>query len=86
VKDFVAVGNVSFYVNNVMKRAEEKFSFVSVEKWAARCRQVKKIEEECLKLEPATDRMSDQFIINLETDSDNCSSDTESHSHPAMEK
>jgi hypothetical protein len=37
---------------------------------------MKKIEE-YLKLEPTIDEMSEQFVVNLETDSDNSCSDTE---------
>jgi hypothetical protein len=66
-----------------MKIAEEKFSSVSREKWAALCIHVKKIEE-YLKVEPAIDEMSEQFIDNLETSSDNSSSDTESTSDGEM--
>jgi hypothetical protein len=51
-------------------------SFVSKAELAARCMHAKKIEEECLKPEPVIDEMSEQFIVNLETDSDNF--DTES--------
>jgi hypothetical protein len=36
---------------------------------------VKKIEEDYLKLEMVIDKMYEQFIVNLETDSDNSSSD-----------
>jgi hypothetical protein len=39
---------------------------------------VKKSEDEYLKLELAIDEMSEQFIVNLETDSDNSFSDAES--------
>jgi hypothetical protein len=35
VKDFVSARDVSFNVNDVMKRAEEKFSSVSKEQWTA---------------------------------------------------
>jgi hypothetical protein len=42
-----------------MKVAEEKFSSLSKEKWAARCMKVKKIEEEYLKLKPVIDEMSE---------------------------
>jgi hypothetical protein len=40
--------------------------------------QAKKTEGEYLLLEPAVNEMSEQFIINLETNSDNSSGDTES--------
>jgi hypothetical protein len=36
----------------------------------------KKIEEECLKLKPAIDEMSEQFTFTLETASDISTSDT----------
>jgi hypothetical protein len=74
VKDFIAARNVSLNVNNVMKIAEEKFSCVSKEEWGARCMHVKESEEECLKVEPTTDEMSECFVVNLETGSDNRSS------------
>jgi hypothetical protein len=38
---------------------------------------LKKIEEEHLELELAIDEISEQFVVNLETDSGNISSDTE---------
>jgi hypothetical protein len=58
VKDFSTTWNFSFNDNEVKKIAEEKFSYLSKEELAARCTQVKKIEE-YLKLEPATDEMSE---------------------------
>jgi hypothetical protein len=44
----------------------------------------KKIEEECFKLEPAIDEMSEQFIVNLEANCDDSSNDTESTSDAEM--
>jgi hypothetical protein len=77
VKDFIATRKVSFNVTDVTKIAEEKLSSVSKEEWTVRCMHVKKTEEEeYLKPEPATNEMSEQFIDNLETDSDDSSSDT----------
>jgi hypothetical protein len=61
-----------------MKTAEGKFSSVTKWEWAVGCMHVKKIYGEYLKLERAIDEMSEQFIVNLEMDSDDSSSDTES--------
>jgi hypothetical protein len=67
VKDFTAARNVSFNVSDVIKIAEEEYSSVSKEGWAARCMHGKKIEEEYVKLEPAIYETSERFIVNLET-------------------
>jgi hypothetical protein len=70
VKDFIAPRNVSFNVNNVMKIAEEKFISVSKEEWAVRSMHVNKMEE-YLKVEPEINEMSEQFVVSIETYSDN---------------
>jgi hypothetical protein len=65
VKGFIAARNVTCNVNDVIKIAEEKSSSVSKEEWTARCMYMKQIEEEYLKLEPATDEMSEQSTVNI---------------------
>jgi hypothetical protein len=45
----------SFKVNDVVKVAEEKSSSVSKEECAARCMNMKELEEEYLKVEPVID-------------------------------
>jgi hypothetical protein len=42
---------------------------------------MKKTEEEYLQLEPASDEMTEQFIVDLETDSNNNSNNTKSNSN-----
>jgi hypothetical protein len=45
---------------------------------------MKRIEEEYLQMEPAIDEMSEQFIDNLDRDSDNSSSNTKPTSDDEM--
>jgi hypothetical protein len=62
------IGTLTLTFNDVVKIAEEKFSFVSKKEWAARCMYMKKTEEEYLKVGPAIDEISDRIAVNAETD------------------
>jgi hypothetical protein len=62
-----------------MKLAEEKFNIVTKEEWSSRCNNTRQCEQNYLRLEPITDDISEQIIINLQNDSDfsSCSSSEE---------
>jgi hypothetical protein len=71
--------NVSFRPDDAMKLAEEKFNIVTKEEWSSRCNNARHCEQNYLRLEPIIDDISEQIVINLQTNSDNssCSSSEE---------
>jgi hypothetical protein len=58
-----------------MKMVEEKF--IPIRGMGNSVHACEEIEKEYVKVEPASDKMPEQFIINLETDYNNSSRDTE---------
>jgi hypothetical protein len=79
VKEYVARKNVSFRLDDAMKLAEEKFNIITKEEWSSRCNNARQSEQNYLRLEPIIDDISEQIVINLQSDSDNssCSSSEE---------
>jgi transposase len=71
IKEYVARKNVSFRLDDAMEPAEEKFNIVTKEEWSSRCNNVRRREQNYLRLEPITDDISEQIVIFLQNDSDN---------------
>ena len=57
-------------LRDVQKLAEQKFAAVTMEQWAAVCRHVKAVEEECMSRDREIDSVMDRIIINAD-DNDN---------------
>jgi hypothetical protein len=87
IKEYVARKNVSFRLDDPMKRAEEKFNIVTKEEWSSRCNNARQCEQNYLRLEPIIDDISEQIVNNLQNDSDNssCSSSEEEEEEVAEE-
>jgi hypothetical protein len=61
VKEYVAIKNVSFRLDDAMKLAEEKFNIVTKEEWSSRCNNARRCEQNYLRLEPIIDDISEQL-------------------------
>jgi hypothetical protein len=87
IKEYVARKNVSFRLDEAMKLAEEKFSIVIKEEWSSKCNNARRCEQNYLRLEPIIDDISEQTVINLQSDNDNssCSSIEEEREEVAEE-
>jgi hypothetical protein len=70
-----------------MKLAEEKFNIITKEEWSSRCNNARQCEQNYLRLEPIIDDISEQIVVNLQSDSDNssCSSSEEEEEEFAEE-
>jgi hypothetical protein len=78
-KEYVARKNVSFRLDDAVKLAEEKFNIITKEERSSRCNNARQCERNYLRLEPVIDDISEQIVVNLQSDSDNssCSSSEE---------
>jgi hypothetical protein len=87
VKEYVARKNVSVRLDDTMKLAEEKFSIITKEEWSSRCNNARQCEQNYSRLEPIIDDISEQIVINLQSDGDNssCSSSEEEEEEIAEE-
>lgn len=70
VKKYVGSRNVDFKLANVKKLCEERFAMIGEEEWKSRCDHVQTKENEYAAKEPLIDEMTETFIINVESDSD----------------
>jgi hypothetical protein len=79
VKEYVARKNVSFRLEDAMKLAEEKFNIITREEWSSRCNNARQCKQNYLRLEPIIDDISEQTVVNLQSNSNNssCSSSEE---------
>jgi len=65
--------NVSIKLRDFRQLAEENFSAVTMEEWAAVCRQVKVVEEDDMSREHEMDSVMERIIINADKDDDDTS-------------
>jgi hypothetical protein len=79
IKEYVTRRNVSFRLDDAMKLAEEKFNTITKEEWSSRCNNARQCEQNYLRLEPITDDISEQIVVNLQNGSEksSCSSNEE---------
>lgn len=70
VKNYVGSRNVAFQLADVRRLCEEKFAMIGQEEWRSRCDHVKKIEDGYAAKEPLIDQITENIIINFESDSD----------------
>ena len=75
VKARIAAKNVTFKLGDVQKLAEQHFAAVTMEEWAAVCRHVKAVEEECMSREHEMDSVMESIIINADDDDDDDNDD-----------
>jgi hypothetical protein len=68
VKSRIAAKNVTFKLRDVQQLAEENFTAVTMEEWAAVCRHVTVVEEEYLSREHEMDSAMERIIINADDD------------------
>jgi len=71
VKTRIAAKNVTFKLRVVQQLAEQNFAAVTMEEWAAVCRHVKAVEEECMSKEHEMDSFMERIIRNDDDDDDN---------------
>lgn len=70
VKNRVASRNITFNIKDVETLAREEFSKITVEEWAATCRHVEGIEKNYIQREHIMDDYAEEFIIQVNNDSD----------------
>ena len=75
-KTRTAAKNVTFKLRNVQQLAEQNFASVTMEEWAAVCRRVKAVEEECMSREHEMDSIVERIIINADDDNDDDASES----------
>ncbi|GJQ79682.1 hypothetical protein Trydic_g20622 [Trypoxylus dichotomus] len=70
VKNRVALKNVTRKLEDVERIAREEFAMVTVDEWRSICADVRTIEQEYIVREHVIDELHEQFIINVNYDSD----------------
>ncbi|CAG4907110.1 unnamed protein product [Colias eurytheme] len=71
IKGHVAIKNVDWNVTRTMELIQEKVTLLGEKQWSALCRKVQKVEDEYRQSDYIIDEMTDQFIINTGSDSEN---------------
>jgi hypothetical protein len=70
VKNWVAMKNVTFQLQDVRKLAEENFS-ITKEEWLPVCKHVQEVEEKYVQNEHLVDYIAEELVIILDSsDSD----------------
>jgi hypothetical protein len=70
VKNWVAMNNVTFQLQDVRKLAEEKFS-ITKEEWLPVCKHVQEVGEKYIQNENLVDNIAEELVIILvSSDSD----------------
>lgn len=75
VKNRVASRNVSFKLCDVQELAIQEFAKITPDDWSSVCKHVENIESEYIRKEHIMDQYCEEFIINLNSDSENDISD-----------
>lgn len=70
VKDYVASRNTTCKFSQVEALCKEKISNMGAKEWEAKCKHVKKVEEEYREAEPLIDEITESFVISLGDESD----------------
>lgn len=70
IKGFVAKRNTTCSISQAQALCEEKILSMGAKEWEAKCKHVKKIEDEYTAAEPEIDNLIESFVISLGSDSD----------------
>jgi hypothetical protein len=77
VKNWVAMKNVTFQLQDVRKLAEEKFSSVTKEEWLPVCKHVQEVEEKYIQNEHLVNNIAEELVIILESSDSDMSEEDE---------
>lgn len=77
LKNWVALHNTTFNLNDVMELCRKKFSLIGLAEWQKICSHTKKVEEQYHTVQGVVENMVESFVINVVSGSDNSSSDNE---------
>jgi hypothetical protein len=80
VKNWVAMKNVTFQLQDVRKLAEEKFSFITKEEWLPVCKHVQEVEEKYIQNEHMVENIAEELVIILESSDSDMSEEDEDNS------
>jgi hypothetical protein len=80
VKNWVAMKNVTFQLQDVLKLAEEKFSSITKEEWLPVCKHVQDVQKKFIKNECLVDNIAEELFIILESSDSNMSVEDEDNS------
>jgi hypothetical protein len=79
VKNWVAMKNVTFQLQDVRKLAEEKFS-ITKDEWLPECKHVQEMEEKCIQNEHLVDNTAEELVVILESSDSDMSEEDEDNS------
>jgi hypothetical protein len=79
VKNWVAMKNVTFQLQDVRKLAEEKFS-ITKEEWLPVCKHVQEVEEKYIQNKHLVDNIAEELVIILESSDSDMSEEDEDNS------
>jgi hypothetical protein len=80
VKNWVAMKNVTFQLQDVRKLAEEKFFSIAKDEWLPVCKHVQEVEEKYIQNEHLVDNIAEDLVIILESSDSGMSEEDEDNS------
>jgi transposase len=80
VKNWVAMKNVTFQLQDVRKLAEGKFSSITKDEWLPVCKHVQEVEEKYIQNEHLVENTAEELVIILESSDSNMSEEDEDNS------
>jgi hypothetical protein len=80
VKNWVAMKNVTFLLQDVRKLAREKFSSITKDEWLSVCEHVHEVKEKYIQNEHLVDNIAEELVTILESSDSDMSEEDEDNS------